>query len=72
MESNERGFVERFFIYLYEKRRSNYYFMFFMVFSNVIAVFYEEYSFNLLSFFIMLIWGITLLAESFSEKDNQE
>lgn len=72
MESSERGFVERFFIYLYEKRRFNYYFMFFMMFSNVIAVIYEEYSFNLLSFFIMLIWGITLLAESFSEKDNQE
>ncbi|BBQ37045.1 Uncharacterised protein [Klebsiella pneumoniae] len=72
MESNERSFVERFFIYLYKKRRFNYYFMFFMVFSNVIAVIYEEYSFNLLSFFIMLIWGITLLAESFSEKDNQE
>ncbi|WP_404880800.1 hypothetical protein, partial [Klebsiella pneumoniae] len=65
MESNERSFVERFFIYLYKKRRFNYYFMFFMVFSNVIAVIYEEYSFNLLSFFIMLIWGITLLAESF-------
>lgn len=72
MEKNKRGFVERFFIYLYEKRRANYYFMFFMVFSNVIAVIYEEYSFNLLSFFIMLLWGITLLAESFSEKDNQE
>ncbi len=72
MESNERSFVGRFFIYLYKKRRFNYYFMFFMVFSNVIAVIYEEYSFNLLSFFIMLIWGITLLAESFSEKDNQE
>lgn len=46
--------------------------MFFMVFYNVIAVIYEEYSFNLVSFFIMLIWGITLLAESFYEKDNQE
>lgn len=42
MESNERSFVERFFIYLYKKRRFNYYFMFFMVFSNVIAVFMKN------------------------------
>lgn len=72
MENNERGSVERFFIYLYKKRRANYYFMIFMVLSNAIAVIYEEYAFNLLSFFIMLIWSITLLAESFSENEKQE
>ncbi|EPK5562303.1 hypothetical protein L7H89_005642 [Klebsiella pneumoniae] len=70
MENNDKGLVEQFMIYLYEKRRANFYFMISMVLFNAIAVVYEHYAFNLLSFFIMLIWSITLIAEAFGEKGN--
>lgn len=70
MENNDKGLVEQFMIYLYEKRRGNFYFMVSMIFFNAIAGVYEQYAFNLLSFFIMLIWSITLIAEAFGDKDN--
>lgn len=41
-----------------------------MIFFNAIAVVYGQYAFNLLSFFIMLIWSIPLIAEAFGDKGN--
>lgn len=71
MKENRKSLVEQFITYLYEKRRMNFYFLITMIVSNVIAVNKEEYAFNLLSFFIILLWGIILTADMCNDKDTR-